>query len=87
MHEQDFDAYQDRLQVQKKLGELRPEYKIHGAKAPDCKEMVTRVEKAEQRSKKQLEDRQKDGNPYGNPSTTVGLLTRAIRETGELSSP
>ena len=87
LHEQDFDSYQDCHQVQKKLGELRPEYDIRGAKAPDCKEMVTRVEIAEKRSKLQLEDRQKDGKPYGNPSTTIGLLTRAIREADELSSP
>lgn len=84
LHEQDYDAHQGRHQVQKLLGELRPEYNKKGAKAPDFQEMVTRVGEAEGRSKKQLEDREKDGNPYGNPSTTVGLLTRAIREADGL---
>ncbi len=87
LHEQDFDSQLGRHQVQKKLGELRPEFDKNSAKAPDCEEMVTRVEEAEERSKKQLEDRRKDGNPYGNPSTTVGLLTRVIREADKLSSP
>ena len=87
LHEQEFDAYIDRHQVQKILGELRPEYCKHGAKSPNCEEMVTRVDVAEKRSKKQLARRKMEGNPYGNPSTTVGLLTREIRKAAKLSSP
>ena len=87
LHEQDYDAYQDRYQVQDKLREIRSDYDPHSAKVVNFDEIVTRVEAAEERSKKQFEDRVKDGNPHGNPSTTIGSLTQAIRKAAELSSP
>ena len=80
LHEQDFDRYEDRHTMQKVLAELRPEYDPDGAKTPDCNELVKRVEAAEQRSETQLRRRTEEDNPYGNPSTTVGRLTREIRE-------
>ncbi len=44
-----------------------------------CDDLVGSVEDAEQRAAKQLERRSEEGAPYGNPSTTVGALTRALR--------
>lgn len=80
LHEQDFDRYEDRHKMQKLLAGLRPEYDPDSAKTPDCDDMVKWVEVAEQRSDIQLQRRIDDDNPYGNPSTTVGRLTREIRE-------
>ena len=80
LHERDFDRYEDRHAMQKILAELRPEYDPDGAKTPDCDDLVKRVDAAERRSETQLRRRVEEDNPYGNPSTTVGRLTREIRE-------
>ena len=85
LHEQDYDQYLNRHQVQKKLSKLVPGYDRSGTKVPDCDDIVTRVEKAEQHSEKQLKRREDENDPYGNPSTTVGLLTQAIREANRSS--
>ena len=58
---------------------------MNSEKTPDCDEMVTRVEEAEERSERQLRKHEQGGNPYGNPSTTVGRLTHAIREAAKLA--
>ena len=86
LHEQDYDKPNDRHAMQKALAKLRPEYKLNGAKTPDCEDLVKRVEAAEQRGAKQLQNRESGGDPYGNPSTTVGRLTRAIREADLLAA-
>lgn len=80
LHEQNFDKYEDRHAMQKLLAGLRPEYDPDGAKTPDCDDLVKRVEVTEQRSETQLQRRIEEDNPNGNPSTTVGQLTREIRE-------
>ena len=80
LHERDFDRYEDRHAMQKILAELRPEYDPDGAKTPDCDDLVKRVDVAERRSETQLRRRAEEDNPHGNPSTTVGQLTRKIRE-------
>ena len=80
LHEQDFDRYEDRQTMQKKFADLRPEYDPDGEKTPDCDDLVKRVKAAEQRGETQLQRRKEEDKPYGNPSTTVGRLTRQIRE-------
>lgn len=45
-----------------------------------CDDPVGSVEDAERRAAEQLDRRSEEGAPYGNPSTTVGTLTRALRE-------
>ena len=80
LHERDVGRYEDRHAMQSTLARLRPEYDPDGAKTPDCDDLVKRVEAAEQRSETQLQRRMEEDNPYGNPSTTVGRLTREIRE-------
>ena len=80
LHEREYDKPNDRHRMQALLRELRPEYDPGGAKTPDCDELVTRVEVAEERGAALLRNRVEDGIPYGNPSTTVGLLTAAIRK-------
>ena len=85
LHEMDFDRAENRHEMQKILESLRPEYDMNSAKTPDCDEIIERVNEAEERSEKQLRNREEEDNPYGNPSTTVGRLTRAIREAAKLA--
>jgi RloB-like protein len=83
LHEEDYDRPEDRHAVQARLQQLRPEYNRRAAKKPDCNELIARVEEAEGRANVQLLRRQDEGKPYGRPSTTVGHLTRAIRDAAE----
>ena len=85
LHEIYFDRAESRHEMQKILATLRREYDRDSGKTPDCDEMIDRVEDAEERGERQLENREQGGNPYGNPSTTVGRLTRAIREAAKLA--
>ena len=80
LHEQDYDRPDDRHQAQRELERLRPEYDGEGAKVPDCEEMVVRVRQAEERGQVLLRRREDEMEPHGRPSTTVGDLTKAIRE-------
>lgn len=80
LHEQDYDRPDDRHQVQSELQNLRPEYDQDGAKLPNCEEMVDRVKDAEERGEAQRRRREDERDPHGRPSTTVGKLTKAVRE-------
>ena len=83
LHERDYDRPDGRHAVQALLKALRPEYEIDGAKTPDCDDLITRVEDAERRGEAQLQRREEEDRPFGNPSTTVGQLTGAIREAAK----
>lgn len=87
LHDQDYNRPNRRQQVQADLKDLRPEYDPKRAKTPDCDELVRRVQNAEERAAAQLRERDLGGDPYGNPSTTVGDLTRAIREANARARP
>ena len=87
LHERDYNQPNHRSKVQSALKRVRPEYDSRAGKTPDCEELVLRVRQAERRAKVQLRNRELDGSPFGNPSTTVGHLTRAIREANELAKP
>ena len=87
LHDQDYNRPNHRQRVQADLKALRPEYDPKRAKTLDCDELVRRVQNAEQRAAAQLRDRELGGESYGNPSTTVGALTRAIREADALARP
>ena len=80
LHEQDYDRPDDRHQVQNELQRIRPEYDRAGAKVPNCEEMVARVTDAEERGEVLRRRREDEREPHGRPSTTVGELTKAIRE-------
>ena len=83
LHERDYDRPDHRDAVQRELKKLQPEYNNRRGKIPDCDDLVTRVEAAEERGKVLIERREKEGDPHGNPSTTVGMLTGAIRIANE----
>ena len=87
LHERDYDRACTRRDVQRELASLRPEYDKGGAKTPDCADLVQRVEESERRAETQLQRRVEEGKPHGNPSTTVGQLTRAIREADAAARP
>jgi len=80
LHERDYDKPDGRHQAQKELKRLRPEYEKDGAKVPNCEEMVARVMDAEERGEAMRRRRESEMDPHGCPSTTVGELTKAIRE-------
>lgn len=85
LHESDYDRPDCCDDIQRVLERLRPEYDRRRGKTPDCDEMVARVESAEGRGNVLIERRGEEDNPYGNPSTTVGMLTEAIRLANELA--
>ena len=87
LHERDYDRACTRRDVQGELASLRPEYDRGGAKTPDCADLVQRVADAERRAKAQLQRREREGAPHGNPSTTAGRLTRAIRKADAAARP
>lgn len=78
LHEEDFDMLLDSHAVQRHLEILRPEYNRNGRKTPNCADLISRVEQAEERAARQLTRREDERLPYGPPSTTVGHLVRAI---------
>lgn len=80
LHIEEYDKACGNSDVQRRLETLRPEYNRKGAKTADFTGLIRRVENAEERAAAQLRLREREGNPFGNPSTTVGNLTRAIRE-------
>ncbi len=87
LHERDYDRPCDRREAQRELERLHPKYDRSGSKTPDCDDMVRRVEEAEKRAEAQLHLRKEQGDPFGNPSTTVFQLTRAIRDADERAKP
>lgn len=86
LHVQDHDRYEERDTIQRLLERIRPDYVRDGGKVPDCDDLVTRVEQAERRAEAQLARRKDSGNPFGNPSTTVGHLTCQIRQASGLAT-
>ena len=85
LHIRDYNQIRPRNQVQALLSNLRPEYGNSGSKIIDCDEIVTHVVKAEKRASLQLRLRKQEGDKFGNPSTTVGCLTYAIRNADKLA--
>jgi hypothetical protein len=83
LHEQDFDGSDDHHAVCRHLRKLRPEYDPRGSKVCNWGELIARVQEAETRAAKQLQQRESQGAPYGRPSTTVGHLTAAIRAAAD----
>lgn len=79
LHLEEYDRAGRQNEVQKYLKTLRPEYDPDKNKSCDCDHLVKSVEEAEARAARQLARRDREGVPFGPPSTTVGHLTAAIR--------
>ena len=85
LHDGEYNKENNRHKVQSDFASMHPAYKLRAGKIPDCDELVARVENAEERAEAQLSLREGEDRPFGNPSTTVGKLTRAIREADRLA--
>ena len=83
LHEQDYNKPTSRSDLQGVLRSIRPEYVPKRGKLPNCTDLVIRVREAERRADMQLKSWEQAGLPYGNPSTTVGILTCAIHDADE----
>lgn len=82
LHFEDYGAQDNSQEVKKRFNKLLRDEKI-SQKHDRYRELVKHVEDAERRATKQMEFRCQEDNKYGNPSTTVGQLTAAIRDTNE----
>lgn len=81
-----YDGLSTSKTVQKDLKKHRPEYDHARGKCPNCAELLVDVVKAETRAEMQLKRRQREGKPFGNPSTTVFELTREIHAAAKASA-
>ena len=77
-----YGAQDDSQEVKKRFKKLLQDKNI-SEKHNRYRELVKHVEDAEWRATKQMELRCQEDNKHGNPSTTVGQLTAAIRDANE----
>lgn len=80
LHEREFERPDGSRAVCRELAALNPEYDPNRRKVCPWDRLGERVEAAELRARLQLSRREGEGAPHGRPSTTVGGLTREIRE-------
>ena len=79
LHYQECDAPLDRHECQRKLGELCPGYSNKKGKIFDDPEVIeSKYQDAVGRAENALTRRREEGDPEGNPSTTVHRLTGHI---------
>ena len=81
LHEEEYDQQASCKEMKEHWEALRQEFRgPRGAAILNCQELVKRVEQAEERATGLQKRREAEGDPCGNPSTSVGALTAAIRE-------
>ena len=80
LHYEDFNKLLDRRKVQQHFQKLHPKYDCDGGKEVDAQAILRHIDKAERLAARQLKQRTNERKPFGSPSTTVHLLTKAIRE-------
>lgn len=85
LHLEDYQKPNTSRVVQKLLEKKLPSYKLGRGKLPDCTALIAHVETAEKRAEQLLARSRGEGALFGNPSTTVFELTRAIRAAAEAS--
>ena len=85
LHLENYDRPIDSAGIQARLHKLFPAYHHKHSPSPSFESLLDQLPEAEQRAAKQLEARAAQQRPLGNPSTTVGCLTRAIRQAHELA--
>ena len=79
LHYQEYNAPLDRHECQRKLGELCPYYSNKKKKSfDDTKVIEDNYRNAVRRAENSLARREEEGDPEGNPSTTVYRLTEHI---------
>ena len=85
LHIEDYDKPATPPDIQSHLHALYPEYHHQRLPGPGFSQLVAELDAAERRAARQLQFRQQEQNAGGNPSTTVGCLTQAIRIAHEAS--
>ena len=80
LHVEDYHRPDDSKAVQRHLTNLCLGYDRRGGKSLDCTQLLERIEDAERRAERQLEESAKEGKAFGRPCTTVFQLTRSIRK-------
>ena len=85
LHLEDFDKPISSTDIQARLHHLLPQYHHRQSPSPNFEPLLENAPEAEQRAARQLQARVAEQDPFGNPSTTVGCLTHAIREAHELA--
>ena len=80
LHHQEYNRPESTDVIQSILSKLHPEYDRRHSKTLDFGSLVGRVVQAEDRAMRQLDLRASVNDRYGNPSTSVGRLTRAFRK-------
>jgi hypothetical protein len=83
LHYTEFEKPDGRQAVQAFFQTLDSNYDALGRKIATCTSIIANIETAERRAEIQLDRRDVEGAPYGPPSTTMFLLTRAIREASK----
>ncbi len=79
LHMVDYGRQDDRHRVKDEFHRLLSEHRRELPGNAGFESLMTAIEAAEERGEKLNQRRRAEGNPYGRPSTTVGELTRAIR--------
>jgi hypothetical protein len=82
LHVEDFHRPDGRGEVYKHFCTLRPDYTEGKGRVFNFSELIGSILIAEERAERQLEQRRREGTPFGRPSTTVHELTRALRARG-----
>ena len=85
LHLEDYDRPTSSSDIQARLHKLLPEYHHEQSPSLNFEPFLVEVRAAERRAVRQLRARKVERQPFGNPSTTVGFLTRAIRKAHELT--
>lgn len=81
LHVEEHDQQASCKEMKEHWKSLRKEFSGPGGAATlNCQELGKRVMKAEERATELQKRREAQGDPRGNPSTSVGALTTAIRE-------
>lgn len=78
LHLEPFDRPAEASDVQARLHALFPAYDHEKSPAPDFSNLLATLPVAEQRACEQVQRREDEGAPSGNPSTTVFRLLRVI---------
>jgi hypothetical protein len=86
LHARDFDKPDSSREVCRHLQTLNPGYDPDRRKVCSWDRFAERVLAAERRARLQLARREREGGAHGSPSTTVGMLTVAIRMASESAS-
>ena len=81
LHHEDCHKPLTSHQAQKRLQLLCPEYDQNASKTVDAAKLILHIDTAEARAQEHLARRAEERKPFGPTSTTVHLLTQALRGT------